>query len=185
MFHFVYLSYEEWGRAYIGVHSTSDLEDGYLGSFSDRTFKPTQREILAFCETREEANALEIAIQEAFWVDMNPDFANRYIHRSERFTFDQRGRPRSEESNQKTSKTCKERGVKPAKRYDWTGKNHTQETKEKLRNYRLGRKHSEVQVEKQRASLTGQRWWVNPKGETKRSRESPGEEWQQARVYRP
>jgi hypothetical protein len=183
MFHFVYMSYEQWGRAYIGVHSTEDIEDGYLGSFRDKSFKPTHREILCFCETREEAQNLEIEIQKAYSVDVNPDFANRYIHR-EKFIFDRRGTKRREESNQKTSNTCKERGIRPLVICDWTGRNHSEETKEKLRSRRIGRKHSQEQIEKQRKSLTGQRWWVNPDGQTVRAREAPGLEWQQARVYK-
>lgn len=45
MWHIVYLSYESkpGGRSYIGKHSTNDLYDGYLGSFSDEHFDPDSR----------------------------------------------------------------------------------------------------------------------------------------------
>ena len=77
MFHFVYNSYEQWGRNYIGVHSTNDLEDGYLGSYVDPTFKPTSRDILEFYETRAEAELAEIELHNFFDVANNPKFANQ------------------------------------------------------------------------------------------------------------
>jgi hypothetical protein len=76
MFHFVYNSYEAWGRNYIGVHSTDNLDDGYLGSSRDPTFSPKEKDILEFFETREEAKAAEITLHEFFDVENNPLFAN-------------------------------------------------------------------------------------------------------------
>jgi len=76
MFHFVYNSYEEWGRNYIGVHSTNNLDDGYLGSSCDPTFKPVAKDIIAFFETREEAKEAEITLHEFFEVEISPLFAN-------------------------------------------------------------------------------------------------------------
>ena len=76
MFHFVYNSFESWGRNYIGIHSTENLEDNYLGSFRDPTFNPTDKEILEFYETREEAELAEIKLHNFFDVANNPNFAN-------------------------------------------------------------------------------------------------------------
>jgi len=76
MYHFVYNSYESWGRNYIGVHSTLDLDDGYLGSSRDPTFKPVAKDIVAFFKTREEAKEAEITLHEFFEVETNPLFAN-------------------------------------------------------------------------------------------------------------
>lgn len=76
MFHFVYNSYEQWGRNYIGVHSTNDLEDGYLGSAIDPTFKPIGKDILEFYETRKKAELAEIELHNFFDVANNSNFAN-------------------------------------------------------------------------------------------------------------
>lgn len=77
MFHFVYNSYEQWGRNYIGVHSTNDLDDNYLGSYVDPTFKPVGKDILEFYETRKEAELAEILLHNFFDVANNPSFANQ------------------------------------------------------------------------------------------------------------
>jgi hypothetical protein len=77
MYHFVYNSYEEWGRNYIGVHSTENLYDGYLGSYSDPTFTPVGKDILEFYETRGEACEAEIRLHQFFDVANNPSFANQ------------------------------------------------------------------------------------------------------------
>jgi hypothetical protein len=76
MYHFVYNSYEEWGRCYIGVHSTENLNDGYLGSYTDPTFTPVGKDILEFYETREEACLAEMSLHRFYDVANNPSFAN-------------------------------------------------------------------------------------------------------------
>lgn len=79
--HYVYYSYEEWGRGYIGVRTApagiSPEEDEYMGSFSDKTFNPTSKIIIATFETREEANQTEIDLHDFFDVACNPHFANK------------------------------------------------------------------------------------------------------------
>lgn len=66
-YHFIYKTTNLLsGRYYIGMHSTDDLEDGYLGS-GDRLRKAIRkhgkenfvREILEFCESREELKLRE------------------------------------------------------------------------------------------------------------------------------
>ena len=79
-YHYVYHSYEEWGRDYIGVRSCDCLPEEdtkYFGSFKDKTFFPAEKTILFVCETRQEAAEIEIELHNFFDVAVNPQFANR------------------------------------------------------------------------------------------------------------
>jgi len=79
--HYVYYSFEEWGRGYIGSRSCDCLPEedtDYFGSFTDLEFKPPQKIILrSDYETRREANKDEVALHEIFDVAKNPHFANK------------------------------------------------------------------------------------------------------------
>ena len=78
--HYVYSSYEEWGREYIGVRSCDCMPEEdtkYFGSFRDKTFKPTGKNILFVCRTRKEAAEIEIILHDFFDVAVNSKFANR------------------------------------------------------------------------------------------------------------
>ena len=105
--YYVYYSYEPWGRGYIGSRTrninVSPEEDIYYGSFSDKTFTPTEKIILGVYETAEEAIAAEIALHEFFDVVPNPHFANRSKQTSSSFSTS--GLVRGEEFRQK----CRER----------------------------------------------------------------------------
>jgi hypothetical protein len=86
--HYVYRSYEEEGREYIGIRSCNCLPEkdiGYFGSFRDKTFSPTEKTILFICETRKEASEIEIELHDFFDVAVNPKFANRSKATSTRF----------------------------------------------------------------------------------------------------
>jgi len=88
--HYVYYSYEEWGRGYIGKRSSSvpPFEDvKYMGSFMDKTFAPTSKIILAIFDTEQEALDAEILLHEYYQVDTNPHFANRARQTSNRFSW--------------------------------------------------------------------------------------------------
>jgi hypothetical protein len=80
--HYVYYSYEQWGRGYIGRRTCSCLPEEdveYFGSFKDKAFKPTEKVILEVFETSEGADQAEIALHKFFKVDENPEFANMAI----------------------------------------------------------------------------------------------------------
>ena len=80
MYHYVYYSYEEWGRGYIGVRSCKCLPEEdtkYFGSFYDKTFKPTSKIILAEFPDRESALAAEVELHAFYQVHKNPHFANK------------------------------------------------------------------------------------------------------------
>mgnify|MGYP001253634108 CR=1 FL=1 len=85
--HYVYYSYEEWGRGYIGRRSSLVLPhlDPYMGSFTDKSFKPTEKIILATFDSVEKAIAAEIVLHNHYEVERNPHFANRSRQTSSKF----------------------------------------------------------------------------------------------------
>jgi hypothetical protein len=87
MYHYVYVSFEDKssGKSYIGVHSTDDILDGYLGSYSDEAFNPTHKIILQHFSSREAAIQAEIQWQKVFRVAHDPQYANRAYQTSEKF----------------------------------------------------------------------------------------------------
>jgi hypothetical protein len=128
---YVYYSYEPWGRGYIGKRECKCLPEEdikYFGSFSDKTFKPTEKIVLEVFYTRKEAMQSEIYLHNFYEVDKNPHFANKAKATSERFCFSPFGIKRSEETKKKVSESKK--GISTA----------TEETKIKLRNKRKGKK---------------------------------------------
>lgn len=141
---YVYYSYEEFGRGYIGKRECKCLPEKdvkYFGSFRDKSFKPTQKIILQTFNTAKEAYFAEILLQEFYQVDKNPHFANIYIHRSQKFCNNGSkiirkkisnaltGIKRSEETKRKISESKK-------------GYIAKEETKLKLKEKRKGRKPS-------------------------------------------
>jgi hypothetical protein len=78
--YYVYYSYELWGRGYIGKRECMCLPEEdvkYFGSFTDKTFKPTEKIILETFNTREEVYESEIKLHNFYDVKNNPHFANR------------------------------------------------------------------------------------------------------------
>ena len=87
---YVYYSYEEYGRGYIGKREckcTPEKDIRYFGSFKDKTFKPTQKIILNVFDNVEEALEAECALHEFYQVDKNPHFANRAKQTSKKFYY--------------------------------------------------------------------------------------------------
>lgn len=119
--HYVYYSYEEFGRGYIGKHKidyskgVSPETDGYFGSFLDKTFRPTSKEILGIYDTEEEAYQVEEILQRAYSAHKNPDFANRSIQKSSRFFCDRTGVPHTPQVKEQIAKTMKEIRKDPEK----------------------------------------------------------------------
>jgi hypothetical protein len=155
--HFVYLSFEEDGRNYIGVRSTFDLHDGYLGSYSDRDFNPTCRIILGYYKSREVALRAEIVWQRVFNVVEDSTFANKAYQTSKKFV------------------------NLPGYNYDHPG--HSQDYKDSRKgsgNPMFGQKQSNSSKSKMAASKRGRKFWYNPDtGEQRLTHEQPGSNWVQ------
>ena len=145
--HYVYHSYEEWGRDYIGCRSCDCLPEEdtkYFGSFRDKTFKPTGKTILFVCETRKEVVEIEIKLHDLFDVAVNPQFANRSKQTSTKFdTTSVSAGPLTEEHKKKIS---------VAK----TGKTHTEAQKKANSKRNSGEKNPMFGVPKTEAQKKAQ-----------------------------
>jgi hypothetical protein len=87
-YYYVYYSYEEWGRGYIGYRGCDCLPEEdtkYFGSFKDKTFKPTQKIIFEVYKVQEEAIVAEMILHNFYKVDINPHFVNRARQTSKKF----------------------------------------------------------------------------------------------------
>lgn len=77
---YVYYSYEEFGRGYIGKRECKCLPEEdvkYFGTYRDKTFKPTQKIILEVFSSREEVMEAEIKLHNFYEVHKNLHFANK------------------------------------------------------------------------------------------------------------
>ena len=68
----------------------------YFGSFTDKTFRPTQKVILEIFATKEEALAAEIILHDFYQVDVNPHFANKARQTAVGFSYDRTGETNGE-----------------------------------------------------------------------------------------
>ena len=79
--YYTYYSYEEFGRGYIGYRKCPEHlppeTDPYMGSYTDKKFKPTHKIILGTYDNRTEAIADEITLHKAYDVACNLHFANK------------------------------------------------------------------------------------------------------------
>jgi hypothetical protein len=134
--HYVYYSYEEWGRGYIGRRSCSCLPEedvSYFGSFRDKTFHPTQKIIIATFGSVNDAIEAEIALHNFYSVHKNQHFANKARQTSRAFNYitpkgkgPWRGRTMTPEHRAKVGM--------PGKLNPFYGKTHTPETMERIKN---------------------------------------------------
>jgi citrate synthase len=147
MYHYVYYSYEQWGRGYIGVRSSKvpPKEDTkYWGSFLDKTFKPTEKIIIEEFETREEAYGAEVLLHNFYSVQINSHFANRA--KATVSGFSMYGRKQSIEQRQKVSKALKGRK-----------RNVPEHVIEMLKTSCKGRKQSLEEINKRVQKLKGRK----------------------------
>ena len=131
--YYVYYSYEEFGRGYIGCRrcECSPEEDAYFGSYRDTSFSPTHKVILQEYETYEEALAAEVALHSFFDVAANPHFANKAKQTTTSFTT--HGTKASEVTRKKMSASHRERIANGGSTgTGMLGKRHSEETKKKM-----------------------------------------------------
>jgi hypothetical protein len=130
-YHYVYYSYEEYGRGYIGSRSCSCLpqEDrNYFGSFTDKTFTPTNKIIIAEFNSRKEAFLAEINLHSFYDVVKNPHFVNKAKLTTSGFS--REGITLSKKTREKISKAH-------------LGKTYSEETRKKMSEARKGKPISE------------------------------------------
>jgi hypothetical protein len=169
MKHYVYYSFEEWGRGYIGVKSSEDpVTDGYFGSYVDPTFQPTNKVIIAEFPTREEAQLAEISLHEFFEVSENPHFANRCQATSTGFLHNV---PHTDETKAKMKVSQKERFKvedNPMK-----GRKHSSETTRQMS--AIAQSRSKELIEKHLAAMN------TPEAREKARNSLKGKPWSPAR----
>ena len=146
------------GTYYIGVHSTWNIDDGYLGSgkrlkrsinkYGKENFK---REILAFFETNKESYEYEAhlvneeLIKDELCLNLKPGGSGGFCNDEHKFNFTHSSGPKKFSERIKfdtdfriihcniASKTIKKSHIEGKIRYDaFRGKSHTEETKKKM-----------------------------------------------------
>jgi hypothetical protein len=196
--HYVYYSYEEFGRGYIGCRTCECLpeNDDYLGSYCDKTFNPTNKIILETFSTREEALQAEVDLHKFYQIDKNPHFANKSQQKTTGFYYSEKKfgeenpfyqKHHTEETKSRISQVGKEnkgwvegRRTYQGENNPFYGKTHSEETRELLKEKItetwktqqhpwLGRKHSEKSKEKFRENNKGEK---NPNFGKKHSEET-------------
>jgi hypothetical protein len=135
MAHYVYYVYEQWGRGYIGSRSTKkDLQAdyNYMGSFRDKSFKPTEKIILMEFDSGKEARSAEVLLHNFYEVAKNTNFANKAKQTSSGFSTEGTigywaGKERPEETKKKMKKKNKKGS------YGMLGKTRKPESIEKFK----------------------------------------------------
>jgi hypothetical protein len=151
---YTYYSYEPWGRGYIGKRECECLPEEdikYFGSFKDKTFKPTEKIILAKFASREKAFEAEIKLHSFFEVDRNPHFANKAKQTSTRFFCDYSVYP----SPSLNPEVAKKISIKMKGNKNGVGHVKSEECKEAIGSSRVGKPRSEETKQKISQSLMG------------------------------
>jgi len=183
-YHYIYKTTNTiTGRYYYGMHSTNDLDDGYLGSgkrlrYSIRKYgiECHKKEILEFYKTRQELKIREreiVNLNEISKIDcMNlvlggegggwtPNQQRQNALRSNikqkwlRENNEEWKKHKSEQLSKSLSKVYESGKRERVYFYDWNGKHHSEETKK-----RIGQKNSEKQ-KGIKNSCYGKRWLCN------------------------
>ena len=154
MYHTVYNSYESGsdGRDYIGKRSGENPYDEYKGSYTDNTFKPDSKIVIAYAKTAAGAVWLEEQFQKVFNVVKDPQYANRAFQTS--VGFDRTGSTHTEEARGKMSAALKGRtfsegtrkklsAARKGKKNPMLGKTHSEKARKKMSAAKKGKMLSE------------------------------------------
>lgn len=188
-YHFIYKTTNLLsGKYYIGMHSTDDLDDGYLGSgkrlrysINKHGVENHEREILEFLDSRKElkerekeiVNLNEIAKKDCMNLIVGGEGGRGFTSEEQRLNAKKSHAKQKilrETDSEWTEKVRKNRSEGHKKAYkkgrkkvipDWTGKKHKEETKKKI-----GEKNSEYQKGNKNSQYGT--CWITKDGENKK-----------------
>lgn len=138
------------GKFYVGMHSTINLEDGYLGSglYITRSLakygkENFTKEILEFFDSFEqmqeaEAKLIEENMKNPLCKNMRPGGAGSWDKYWESEEY------RNKKKEVQRVKFLEYHKIGKLKRVDWTGKTHTEETIEKMKESHKGKQTGEL-----------------------------------------
>jgi len=161
MQHFIYKTSHISGKYYIGRHSTKNINDGYFGSGrwvkSIKDKSNLSREILEYCDNDSELIEKETLLIEQHisnplcmnWNDKGVGWSSRFNPSKlnpSRFAGD-KNPMKNEEVRNKVSESIK-KGYAQGRIHPLLGKNHSQETIDKIKKSKKGQKPSEEAIQK-------------------------------------
>ena len=181
------------GRYYVGMHSTDDLNDGYMGSgkrlkasIKKHGIENHKFEILEFFDSREElalregqlVTMKEVASKECMNLKVGgiggfpPSAKKIFMEKMKDFDFKKVFGEKCSERNRKLY----ESGVYKNFKYDWTGRKHKLESIQKMKETKKGQGKGETN------SQFGTFWITDGKTNKKTNSEIP-EGWYRGRVF--
>jgi hypothetical protein len=161
MQHFIYKTTHISGKYYIGRHSTKNINDGYLGSGrwvkSIKEKSNLSREILEYCDDDKELIEKETLLIEQNisnplcmnWNDKGVGWSSKFNPSKlnpNRFAGN-KNPMKNEEVRNKVSASIK-KGYADGRIHPLLGKNHSQETIDKIKKSKKGQKPSEKAIQK-------------------------------------
>jgi len=160
---YVYYSYEEFGRGYIGSRICKCLPEQdikYFGSYKDKTFNPTKKIILEVFSNKKQMLDAEILLHSFYDIDKNPYFANKAKQTSNKFsTF---GLKHSEETKNNFRKLWignLNPNYNAGKNHSFFGRKHNEEWKKQQSIRNIGKKRSEESKKKQSLAMKEKTPW--------------------------
>ena len=145
--------------------------------YANRSYQTSTGFINIHPETRLKISKAMSGENHHFFGTTRPDHSERMTGENNPFY----GRTHSEE----TKKAWSEKYSGEIARF--YGQTHTEETLQKMSEWQKGKPKGPCTPERRKAvseGMLGMLWWVNEKGERVRSKDSPGEGWQNGRKWR-